>query len=148
MKFSFRSLADGVRNVVRRYTGAYVLVADDDEDVRVLCTTALKRAGYAVDIAANGREAREKLEHNKYSAVLLDMGMPYLHGATLISILQREEPEMLRRVIIVTGMSDQVLVDVGPRVAAVLRKPLNLDMIVSAVRDCCQKDDTLISRPS
>jgi two-component system chemotaxis response regulator CheY len=142
----FRQIVERVRDALHLRSAPYVLCADDDDAVRELCAIALKRAGYDVDEAVNGREAREKLERNKYSAVLLDMNMPYLHGATLLSLLQRQEPDMLRRVIVVTGMADAVLVDVQPLVAAVLRKPLTIDQIVGAVSDCCAFDDTIVSR--
>jgi CheY-like chemotaxis protein len=131
--------------MVTQLKAPYVLCADDDDAVRALCVVALRRAGYAVDEAANGREAWEKLQHNRYSAVLLDLAMPFLHGATLLSMLQRDEPEMLKRVVVVTGMSDAALVDVEPLVAAVLRKPLSIEGIIGAVNDCCVGDDTIVS---
>jgi DNA-binding NtrC family response regulator len=140
----FRDILRRVRKTLVKLSAPYVLCADDDDAVRALCVVALRRAGYAVDEAADGREAREKLKHNKYAAVLLDLSMPYLHGATLLSILQREEPDMLRRVIVVTGMAEAAIVDVQPLVASVLRKPLTIEAVVGAVSDCCVNDDTIV----
>lgn len=123
-----------------------VLCVDDDPDVRALCAAALRRAGYSVDEAADGREAREKIDRNRYAAILLDLAMPYLHGATLLSILSRQKPEALQRIIVVTGIGDAALTDIQPHVASVLRKPLTIEAILGAVSDCCSFDQTIVSR--
>lgn len=142
----FREFVERVQGVFHGESTLRVLCADDDPDVRALCVAALERAGYAVDEASDGRDAREKLERIRYAAVLLDLGMPYLHGATLISILQRERPELLRRIVVMTGMSDAVVADVQALVASVLHKPLTLERILGAVSDCCSLDETIVSR--
>lgn len=121
-----------------------VLCADDDPNVRALCVAALRRAGYEVDEAADGREARQKLEQKEYAAVLLDLAMPYLHGVTLLSIVEKEKPDIMRRIIVVTGVSDAAITDVQSRVGAVLRKPLSVDTIVHAVVECCSEDETIV----
>jgi len=123
-----------------------VLCADDDPDVRALCAAALRRAGYAVDEAADGREARAKIETKQYAAVLLDLAMPYLHGSTLLSMLQKEKPDVMQRIIVVTGMSDAAIAGVQPLVAAVLRKPLTVEGVVRAVTDRCAEDETIVGR--
>ena len=110
-----------------------VLIADDDPDVRVLCTTALSRAGYEVEAAADGRDALLKVEHNTYHAVLLDLSMPYVHGATLLSILGQTKPEMLRRVLVITGATEAAIDPIIGVVGAVLRKPLSVDTLIQVV---------------
>lgn len=142
----FREFVEKVQSVFAGEPTPRVLCADDDADVRALCAATLRRAGYDVEEAADGREAREKLEQNRYAAVLLDLGMPYLHGATLISMLQRERPELLRRIIIVTGMGNAAVADVEPLVGSVLRKPLTLEKIIGAISDCCSGDETIVTR--
>src|SRR5207237_123725 len=77
-----------------------VLVAEDDDCVRTLCVTALRREGYHVESAVDGRAALSRLDLNDYHAVVLDLNMPYLHGATLLSILTQTKPAMLRRVVV------------------------------------------------
>ncbi len=136
----FRKLLD---RVFRSDQEPQVLCADDDPNVRALCAAALRRAGYAVDEAVDGREAREKLEQKQYSAVLLDLSMPYLHGTTLLSMLHREKPDVMRRVIVVTGVPDAAIAEIQ-HVASVLRKPLAIDVVVRAVLDCCSQDETIV----
>src|SRR6266852_1881409 len=51
-----------------------------------------RREGYVVDCASDGREALASIEANDYHAILLDLGMPYVHGSTLLSIVQQTKP--------------------------------------------------------
>jgi DNA-binding NtrC family response regulator len=117
-----------------------VLVAEDDDSVRTLCAAALSRDGYAVDSVANGRDALAKLENGDYVAVLLDLGMPFVHGSTVISMIEQRRPDLLRRVIVMTGVHEAVLDPIFGHVGAVLRKPLTVEQIQSVVRRCCMNE--------
>jgi DNA-binding NtrC family response regulator len=110
-----------------------VLVADDDENVRALCATALLRAGYEVEAATNGREALGKLDVYDYHAVLLDLGMPFVHGSTLLSIIGQTKPALLRRVLVMTGAPDGAVDPLIGVVGAILRKPLTLESVTRVV---------------
>jgi two-component system nitrogen regulation response regulator GlnG len=123
------SLDDRTLRLARRR----VLIADDDDAVRALCTEALRRAGYGVETAADGRDALAKLELHDYHALLLDLSMPYVHGATLLSILGQTRPEMLRRVLVITGASEAAIDPMIGIVGAVLRKPLSVETLIHAV---------------
>lgn len=122
-----------------------VLCADDDAAIRQLCAAALAKAGYETDHAGNGREVLEKLKADSFAAILLDLSMPYVHGTTLLAVLEREQPEVLKRVIVLTGAPDAVVEGLSKSVSAVLRKPVRLDLLLSTVSDCCSNDETIVS---
>jgi len=113
-----------------------VLVVDDDPAITRLCRLVLERAGYVVETAGDGRDALDLIEANEYAAVLLDLQMPYMHGATLLALLGRDEPEVLKRVIVMTGLPEAALADVHGVVASVLRKPMTDGDLVQQVRRC------------
>ena len=115
-----------------------VLCADDDETVRRLCTATLTRAGFDVEQASNGSEALARLRARRYDAVLLDYVMPGLHGATVLAVLRRDQPELLQRIIVISGAPEAALADAYGVVGAVLRKPVKLDALVDVVRGCCR----------
>ncbi len=124
-----------------------VLCADDDESIRALCVATLERAGYVVDTAANGREALGLIDKRRYSAVLLDLAMPYLHGTTLLSLIRSSKPEMVSRVVVMTGVSDAGLLgteDAGK----LLRKPFGRERLLEAVADCATMDETVKMKAS
>jgi two-component system chemotaxis response regulator CheY len=133
------SLSEVFSTLARAGGAPKVLCADDDDNVRELCSMALSKAGFAPDTASNGREALEKLQDNEYAAILLDLAMPSVHGATILAVLHRERPELLRRIILVTGMSDAVVDGVRYPVAAVLRKPVSIDALVAEVNNCATR---------
>jgi len=130
------SLSEVFNSLARAVGAPRVLCADDDPDVRNLCSVALTKAGFVTDVAANGRETLEKLQDKEYAAVLLDLSMPLVHGTTVLSLVQRERPEILRRIIVVTGMPDAVVDGVRHQVAAVLRKPVSLEALLVEVNNC------------
>ena len=64
------TLAETKRHRVR------ILLAEDNEINQKLAVSMLKKIGYRVDVAANGKEAIEALEKSSYDAVLMDIRMP------------------------------------------------------------------------
>jgi DNA-binding NtrC family response regulator len=138
LQSKLRGLTDRVRRAWYAATdpSPRILCADDDESVRVLCSAALRRAGYEVDIARDGREAVECIRRRRYSAILLDLAMPYLHGATVLAIIKKTQPEALSTLIVITGASDLALGEiVGPRM--VIKKPFGVGRLIDAVNECC-----------
>jgi len=63
-----------------------ILLAEDDATLRAQLSADLRWAGYAVDEAADGREALFQGETGEFDAVVLDLGLPMLDG---LSVLQR-----------------------------------------------------------
>lgn len=57
-----------------------ILVVEDDKHVRKLMNAVLKREGYDVVTAENGREALEVLEVQHIDLIILDIMMPEMDG--------------------------------------------------------------------
>ena len=83
----------------------YVLVVEDDLPIALMVAGILADEGYEVDTAANGRLALEKIEAREYDLILSDLRMPELDGVGLYRELERRQPDLLRRLIIITGTS-------------------------------------------
>jgi len=119
-----------------RGSGTAVLVVDDDPSISRLCKLVLERAGFFVITAGDGRTALDLIEGRDYAAILLDLQMPFMHGATLLALLGRDKPDVLKKVIVMTALPEAALADVRGRVASVLRKPMSDGDIVNLVRQC------------
>ncbi|MDQ3283590.1 MAG: response regulator [Acidobacteriota bacterium] len=113
--------------------GRRLLLLDDDTAMQKLMGTLLRRNGYRVDVVSSGKQAIEKLGTNEYDALLLDLMTPTEGGLTVIRHLQENEPEVLKRVILVTASPDSVLKNVSGSVAAVVRKPFAPDELTETV---------------
>jgi CheY-like chemotaxis protein len=114
-----------------------VLVADDDQSIRQLLGTIIRRERLAVDLAADGVEAVEQLRQREYSVILLDLMMPRLDGFGVIQHL-RDHPQKYKPVVIViTAYADQRFKEVDAEiVSGVLRKPFDVVDVGSIVRQC------------
>jgi DNA-binding response OmpR family regulator len=70
---------------------ARLLLAEDDDGIRMPLARALEREGYAVDAVADGRRAAELGEENDYALVVLDIGLPGLNGLEVCRRLRRAD---------------------------------------------------------
>jgi PAS domain S-box-containing protein len=77
-----------------RLRGARLLVVDDDGGVRRSLTEILAIAGCSVDAAADGVEALERLEKERYDAVISDVVMPRMDGYELYLAIRKRWPEL------------------------------------------------------
>jgi two-component system, cell cycle response regulator len=69
-----------------------ILVADDDEDIRLLVTTRLEKAGYRVVAAQNGDEAMQLATEHDPDLLVLDVSMPVMNGHDLCIAITAENP--------------------------------------------------------
>ena len=61
-----------------------ILVIEDDEDIARALHTLLRRAGYRVLVALDGREGLRRFHMERPDLVILDIGLPSLDGWTLL----------------------------------------------------------------
>jgi PAS domain S-box-containing protein len=97
--FDPAALVADVQRALHGLTHATVMVADDDADVRHVLGEALQRQGCRVVQAEDGRDALEKLAHETFDLVVVDLDMPHVHGHDIIRALR--DPAAPRRVPII-----------------------------------------------
>ena len=112
-----------------------ILIVDDDETIRALLFTILRRRGFKVDSARNGVEALARLRKCVYSVMLLDLMMPLKSGLEVIDEL-KNVPAEARPVILVLTAGNEPR-DLDPAlVAGSIRKPFEIDLLVDTVQAC------------
>lgn len=84
-------------------SGETILVVEDEAPLRDFVETTLKDSGYNVLSAADGFEGAEIYARNqkRVDLILMDMGLPKMTGAKLLSVLKKLDPEV--RVIAASG---------------------------------------------
>lgn len=102
-----------------------VLVCEDDRGIRAFLDRFMSRAGYTVDVAADGRDCMEKMEQNEYDAVLLDLMMPNIDGYEVLDFLRQTRPDTLGRTLIISA-SSRAFKDPPDGVAGFFSKPFDL----------------------
>ena len=81
-----------------------VLVVDDQLDSRVMMRYFLESWGYEVQLAANGKEALEKVQAKPPTLVLLDLELPVMNGFETCERLKSNEATERIPVIMFTGI--------------------------------------------
>jgi len=110
-----------------------ILVVEDDEDLRRLFRTTLTLAGYLVWEADNGFDALRRIDHSPPDLVVLDLMLPAISGFVVQQEIAAQAGPTEIPVVIITGSAVDLT---GIKVACVLRKPIDPDDLVSAVRKC------------
>lgn len=84
-----------------------ILVVDDEEPIRRLIGYLLQTHGYTVALAADAREARQKLDEQPFALMLCDVNMPGESGMDLVRNILADRPHTAA--IMVTGLDSSVL---------------------------------------
>ena len=69
---------------------AAVLVADDDDDMRLILRIALESQGHRVTPVTNGDDALEACLTGRFDLALLDVTMPGLEGPEVVSRVRQD----------------------------------------------------------
>jgi diguanylate cyclase (GGDEF)-like protein len=69
------------------------LLVDDEPTQRLIMARLLKRAGYEVEVAGNGREALARIESGDFQLMITDWEMPEMDGIALCRALRAQEGE-------------------------------------------------------
>lgn len=113
-----------------------ILVVDDDDAIRALLQTVLRRRGFRADGARNGIDALEQLAARSHALLILDLMMPRMNGYELLDHLSRQ-PMMTRpRVLVLTaGLGARPLpADLASNlVIGLVHKPFDIEMLVDIV---------------
>jgi two-component system, cell cycle response regulator CpdR len=117
-----------------------ILLAEDDESMRVYLARALERSGYEVVTVDRGTAALPLLEADRFDLLLTDIVMPEMDGIELAQKAATMQPEM--RVMFITGFA-AVALKAGRAApsAKVLSKPFHLRDLVAEVDRLFQSED-------
>ena len=108
-----------------------VLVVDDDASIRAAVRDVLEGEGIAVETAANGADALEKVTRHRPRLVLLDMRMPVLDGWGFATALR--ERGLALPVVVMTAAADASRWADEIGAIGVVPKPFGVAELVSAV---------------
>ena len=99
------------------------LVIEDDTYLSDVFSEAVKKAGYNVEVVTDGKKGRERLAQVAPDVVILDLHLPEVSGADLLTEIRADERLTKTRVIIATG--DPYLANnLRPMADLVLIKPV------------------------
>ena len=110
-----------------------VLLVEDDPSIREVAALGLRRAGFRVSSASDGREALVQFGQTPFDLVVLDVMLPSLDGYEVCRAIRRESRVPI---VMLSAKSDTVDVVVGLELGAddYVTKPFELAELVARVR--------------
>ncbi|MDD2582089.1 MAG: PAS domain S-box protein, partial [Desulfuromonadaceae bacterium] len=101
------------QKVVEARTGDYILLAEDNEPLRLLGRRILEEFGYSVIEAVDGEDALEKFrqQRGRLTLVILDVIMPKMNGRDVYDVMQSIDPQT--RILFCSGCAEDVVVSRG-----------------------------------
>lgn len=122
-----------------------ILLVDDEEDILKSFLRTLKREGYHIDTAQNGKEAWEKYQQNYYDVIISDWKMPEMDGLQLIEKIDQYVPRP--HVIMITAFADEKSAIEAHHHHAFdyLTKPVSNETLLAAVKKAAELKDGVIA---
>ena len=117
---------------------AFVLVVDDEPDLRTLYELTLLREGHRVETAASVQEARQQLRAQRFDVVLTDMRLPDGQGLELI--LELRDAQRRERCVVMTayGSAENAVEALRAGAFDYLTKPVDLKQFRAVVASAVQ----------
>jgi CheY-like chemotaxis protein len=115
-------------------TKPYRVLVIEDEHVIADRIQSVLDSSSNVTIVAEGDAAIERLQHEPYDCILLDLTLPRLSGFDVLRHLMIRKPELLKSTVIMTAAADESLQFIDPStVGGILRKPFAVGALADIV---------------
>ncbi|HYH09969.1 MAG TPA: response regulator [Thermoanaerobaculia bacterium] len=121
-------------------TGKRILIVDDDDAIRALLQTVLRRRGYQVETARNGAEAIERMASCRYALLVLDLMMPIMNGWDVLDHVGALTLAQRPLVLVLTAGIEPRRFD-SELVVGLIQKPFDIELLVDTVSGCITATD-------
>jgi two-component system response regulator HydG len=118
---------------------ATLLVADDDEAVRLSLERALTREGYGVVLAPDGQAALDRLRQGGVDLLLSDLRMPGLTGLELLKMAKEVAPDVDVILLTAFGTVEEAVRAMKDGAIDFLTKPLQRAQLLRVVRQALER---------
>ena len=122
------------------FTVRRVLVVDDEENLRLVLRTLLRRHGYEVETAPTGEEALVLVDSFGPDVVLTDVRMPKMGGLDLLATLKAKGNEATVIVMSAYGNMDLAIEAMKAGAYDYVQKPFKPDEVVLALRKAEERE--------
>ncbi|MDQ1147274.1 DNA-binding response OmpR family regulator [Bacillus sp. SORGH_AS 510] len=84
-----------------------ILLAEDEEILRMLIVDTFEEMNYVVDEAEDGQEALDYIEKHTYDLIIIDYMMPYLTGLEVIQIAKPMIEQSKTKILMLSAKSQE-----------------------------------------
>src|SRR5207244_13568462 len=123
-----------------------ILLVDDEQAIQTLLAYPLRRDGYEVVAAHDGRGALDRFAEQRFDLVVLDVMLPRLDG---IEVCRRLRSRSQVPIIMLTARDDEIDKVLGLEMGAddYITKPFSVREFRSRVRAALRRSEMLRNRP-
>jgi len=113
-----------------------ILTVDDSASIRQMVSFTLKKEGYEVIEASDGRDALSKIRTGPVNMVITDLHMPNMNGIDLIRALRADPSYKFIPILMLTTESHQDKKDLGRQAGATgwIVKPFKPEQLIAVVK--------------
>jgi two-component system, NtrC family, response regulator PilR len=112
-----------------------ILVVDDERSMRELLAIVLRREGYEVMLAENGRAAIDLIEREPVDLLISDIKMPDLSGVEVLRAAKKVDQDILGIMITAFASTDTAVEAMRLGACDYLSKPFDIDLLKMKVRE-------------
>jgi two-component system response regulator AtoC len=117
-----------------------VLVVDDEENIRLVLRTLLRKHGYEVEVAESGEAALAKVDSFGPDVILTDVRMPKMGGLDLLATLKAKHQPATVIVMSAYGSNDLALEAMKAGAYDYVSKPFKPDEVVLVLRKAEERE--------
>lgn len=119
-----------------------ILVAEDEQQLSHVLSSAMTASGYQVDIANNGQEAVEQAKENAYDVIILDIMMPVKSGLEALKEIRATGNRTYIMMLTAMGEEDDKVTGLDVGADDYLTKPFSLKELLARLRSRQRRDDS------
>lgn len=107
-----------------------ILLAEDDEIMRISVSDSLKKQGWRVEEAEDGPKAMALFDRHQYNLVISDIRMPGMDGLTLLKKVRQQSPETAIVIMTAYGSVDAAIDCLRQGATDYVLKPFDMDDLI------------------
>lgn len=113
-----------------------IMTVDDSASVRQMVSFTLRKAGYDVVEATDGKDGLDKAGQKKMDLIITDLNMPNMDGIQMIGSLRKVATYSFTPILMLTTESQPEKKDAGRKAGATgwIVKPFNQDQLLAAIQ--------------
>lgn len=119
-----------------------ILVAEDEQQLSHVLSSAMTASGYQVDVANNGQEAVDQAKENAYDVIILDIMMPVKSGLEALEEIRVSGNRTYIMMLTAMGEEDDKVTGLDAGADDYLTKPFSLKELLARLRSRQRRDDS------
>lgn len=121
-----------------------ILVVDDEQIIRESLSFVLRKEGFEVEEAQNGKIAYEKVSESSYDLVITDLEMPEMKGVELLERIKKLNIQTSMIVITAFGSLDTAISALRNGASDYILKPVEFDELIIKVKKLFETKNVLL----